>query len=226
MESIDFLSPPITLFYLGKRSHTSKIGGLLIIFMFTIITSYISYILIDEYSKVSSVFYKKYESEAGYYTLNKSSLFNFIQILNTVEGRFFDKYDNKNVRIYTLPTINTFNESGLESQDHWLFDTCKENEDNKNMDKNMFTDIKNFSHGGCIKYFYNSAKKQYITTDNPNFKWPYLEHGTSSDDNKFVNIIATKCSNNSIATKILGYCNPEEEINKYITNHRIFYQYH
>ena len=226
MENIDFLSPPITLFYFGKRTHTSKIGGLLVMLMTAIIFTYISYILIVEFSyeKVSSVFYKKYENEAGYYSFNTSCLFTFLQIAK--KGIPY-KYNHKNIRIYSypMPSLNSDSESELEFHDHWVYDTCKENEDNKNLDENIFADIKNFSYGACIKYFYNSTEKKYISTDNPNFKWPYLEHGTSNSNNKFVNTMVTKCSNNSISNKILGYCNSEDEINQYLNDYQGIYLY-
>ena len=36
---IDFLSPPITLFHLEKRTHTSTLGGFFVILMLTICSS-------------------------------------------------------------------------------------------------------------------------------------------------------------------------------------------
>ena len=223
MENIDFLSPSITLFYLGKKTHTSKIGGLLIMIMGILMFVYISHILIEEFSfgKVNSIFYKKYENEAGYYSFNTSSLFNFIQI--SKKG-ISDKYNHKNIRIYSysMPLLNNENESALESFDHWVFDSCEINENNTNID---FSNIKNFNNGACIKYFYNSTEKQYISNGNPNFKWPSLEHGVSNNNNIFVNTIVTKCSNNSISVKILGYCNSEDEINEYLKDHQGIYLY-
>ena len=226
MENIDFLSPPITLFYLKRRTHTSKIGGLLVIFLVTLIFTYISYTFIDESSNknVNSVFYKKYENEAGYFSFNTSSLFHFFLFLNSANKNFIDKYDNKNIRIYTIPSLNCDKESDLISNDHWVFDSCNE-ENIKNLNKNMFINIKNFTNGACIKYYYNSTKKEYFSIDNPNFIWPNLEHGVSNNDNKFVNTIVTKCSNSSISVKVLGYCNSENEINNYLIEHQAIYLY-
>ena len=47
MNNIDFLSPPITLFHLERRTHTSSVGGFLVIIMISIITLYISFLLYD-----------------------------------------------------------------------------------------------------------------------------------------------------------------------------------
>ena len=42
---IDFLSPPITLYHLERRTHTSKVGGFLVIIMVSLIFTYISFLL-------------------------------------------------------------------------------------------------------------------------------------------------------------------------------------
>ena len=227
MKEIDFLSPPITLFYFERRTHTSKIGGLLVIFLIALITTYIFHIFISELShtKVTSVFYKKYVNEAGYYSFNTTSLFHFIHILNSAKGNILDEYNHKNLRIYTISSLDCDNESTLETTDHWVFDSCKDGVDNKNIDESMFINIKNFSNGACIKYYYNSTEKQYFSSNNTKFKWPNLEHGTSNNKNQYVNTIVTKCSNSSISVKILGYCNSENEIDQYLKDHQAIYLY-
>ena len=69
LKNIDFLSPPITLFHLERRTHTSNVGGFLVILMLSISTLYISFLFYDLYNHKSiiSIFHKKFEYEAGYY---------------------------------------------------------------------------------------------------------------------------------------------------------------
>ena len=90
---IDFLSPPITLFHLERRTHTSKIGGCLVIVLVTLCISYISYLVYYSivHNRVSSVFYKKFEFDIGRYSFNSSSIFHFIQIFSPECGGYFDK---------------------------------------------------------------------------------------------------------------------------------------
>ena len=73
---IDFLSPPITLFHLEKRTHTSTLGGFFVILMLTICSSYISFLLYNyiSHKKMISIFHKKFEFEAGYYSFNSSAI--------------------------------------------------------------------------------------------------------------------------------------------------------
>ena len=69
INKLDFLSPPITLFYLERRTHTSKIGGSLILLLISICSAYIIYLLflIIEHQKVTSIFYKKFQYDIGQY---------------------------------------------------------------------------------------------------------------------------------------------------------------
>ena len=77
INEIDFLSPPITLFHLERRTHTSKVGGIFVIIMTTMCFTYAGYLLYNllGHKKLVSLFHKKFEYEAGYYSFNPSSIF-------------------------------------------------------------------------------------------------------------------------------------------------------
>jgi hypothetical protein len=57
------------------------------------------------------------------------------------------------------------------------------------------------------------------------FVWPHLEHGISRRDNVFLTTMIEKCSNDSVLTKLLGYCAPSEIIEEYIGRYFGFYMY-
>ena len=222
MKNIDFLSPPITLFHFKQRTHTSKIGGILIISMLLSCLIYVSTILynIFTYDDFTSMYYKKFENEAGYYSFNTSSAFHFFQFFNSANEGYFDEYDPKNIRIITAIANK---DSDLEINDHWVYDKCDEKNDN--FDKSLFSNIKNFSNAACIKYFYNSKNKKYISIENNDFIWPHMEHGSSQKDNIYLSTVIVKCDNFSITNKIFGNCNTEQKINKFINSHPSIYLY-
>ena len=58
----DFLSPPITLFHLERRTHTSNVGGFLVILMILIIIAYTSLLFYDliNHRKMTSTSHKKF----------------------------------------------------------------------------------------------------------------------------------------------------------------------
>ena len=77
LNKFDLLSPPITLVYLGKRTHTSRIGGFLILLLFSLCSTYLLYFLylILKHKQITSIFYKKFEYDIGRYYFNSSSFF-------------------------------------------------------------------------------------------------------------------------------------------------------
>ena len=226
MRHIDFLSSPITLFYFGRRTHTSKFGGILMILMVMTNISYITYLLIRNFSHtiVSSMFYKSFKYDAGYYSLNSSDLFHFFRFYNP-KKTVFDKYDPKSLRIFTFFNLNYNNQSALEANDHWIYDLCEDGIDNINMNKNLFVNIENFNYSACLKYYYKSVEGKYFSTNNPKFTWPHLEHGLTQKNIIYLNTIVIKCDNNSLSSKVLGLCNSEEKINEYINDHQGIYFY-
>ena len=224
---IDFLSPPITLFHLEKRTHTSNVGGFLIVIMVSACTLYISFLLYDliNHKKITSIFHKRFEYEAGYYSFNSSSIFHFIQIFSPENGGYFDKYESKYIRAYTTYVHSNFSYGNLDLYDHWVFDTCRKDIDDKDLDPSLFKNIENFTNGVCIRYYYNSSERKYYSLEDEGFSWPHLEHGIAQRDNIYLTTIVQKCSNDSIINKIFGECPTQKEIDDYISKYFAIYLY-
>ena len=227
MKAIDFLSPPITLFHLERRTHTSKIGGILVIMMFCMYIAYISYLLVHliTHSKITLIFYKKFQFEAGYYSFNSSSIFHFIQIYSANNGGYFDKFETKYIRAYTTYIQTEISETDLEFYDHWVFDSCENNIDNKDLGSNLFQNVENFTNAVCIKHYYNSAEKQYYHLGEEGFIFPHLEHGLAHRNNIYLTTIVQKCNNNSKINDLFGSCPPQEEIDNYLKKNHFLYLY-
>ena len=217
---IDFLSPPITLFHLEKRTHTSKIGGILVIIMSSIIVSYISFLFYKVicHKNMISIFHKKFQFEAGYYSFNSSSVFPFFQLFSRENGGFFDKYNSKYIRIYTTYSHSNYSDNNLDLYDHWVFDSCQNN-DKKGLDSSLFSNIINFTNSACIKYYYNSTEKKYYSLEDKDFSWPYIEHGLSQSKNVYLTTLVQKCTNFSKIKEILGECPPQKEIDEYLNKY-------
>ena len=109
---MDFLSPKITLYYYEKRGHTSQIGGLFVLTMMSLSLIYISYLvyIVISHKKVTSVFFQRFEWEAGFYSLNSSSIFHFIQIFSPENGGYFDEYNPKLIHTYMTFVHSGFRE--------------------------------------------------------------------------------------------------------------------
>ena len=224
---MDFLSPPITLFHLERRTHTSRVGATLVIALIIICLTYTIFLLYNliSHKQMTYIFHKKFEYEAGYYSFNSSSVFHFIQIFSADYGGYFDKFDSRYIRAYTTYVKSNLTYDNLDLHDHWVFDQCKKNVDDKGLDPALFANVENFTNGVCIKHFYNSKEKKYYSFGTEGFKWPYLEHGIAQRNNIYLTTIVQKCSNDSIINEIFGKCPPQKEIDDYLRKYFGIYLY-
>ena len=227
INKIDFLSPPITLFHLERRTHTSKVGGIFVIIMTTICLTYVGYLLYNllGHKKLVSLFHKKFEYEAGYYSFNPSSIFHFIQIFSPESGGYFDKYDSKYIRAFTTYVHSNFSFSNLDLYDHWVFDTCRKDIDDKDLEPYLFENVVNFTNAVCIRHYYNSTERKYYDLEDPGFSWPHLEHGISQRNNVYLTTIIQKCTNDSKMNEIFGPCPSQKEIDDYLSRYFGIYLY-
>ena len=225
--NIDFLSPPITLFHLGKRTHTSRIGATLFIILIIICFSYAIFLIYNlvSHKQMTYIFHKKFEYEAGYYSFNSSSVFHFIQIFSPDNGGYFDKFDSRYIRAYTTYAKSNLTYDNLDLYDHWVFDQCRKNVDDEGLDPSLFSNVENFTNGVCIRYFYNSKEKKYYSLGADGFKWPHLEHGMAQRSNIYLTTIIQKCSNDSIINEIFGECPSQKEIDDYLSKYFGIYLY-
>ena len=227
IKSMDFLSPPRTLFFYENRAHTSKIGGLLVLTMITLSLVYIFYLLymLLTHQMATSVFFKRYEWEAGRYSLDSSSIFHFIQIFSTENGGYFDEYNPRYLHTYLTYVHSNFRDSDLGLYDHWVFDRCRNGTDNKDIDPSLLENVDNFTNSVCIRYYFDSKTRQYFPLGNKEFVWPYMEHGTARRNNVYLTTIVQKCTNNSVINNLFGNCPSEEELDKYIHKYFAIYLY-
>ena len=225
LNNIDFLSPSITLYYFEKRSHTSKIGGFLVLlrvslcFVYAIYNFYITF----GHKRVKAIFYKQFEWEERYYSLNSSSIFNFFQIYSTENGGYFDEYNSKYIHSYITYSHIGFKESELDKYDHWVFDKCQNEENEIGLNLSLLFNVNNFTNSACIRYYYNYKDRKYYSIESSQFIWPHLENGIARKDNVYLTAIVQKCTNNSVINRLFGECPPQKEIDEYINKYIAIY---
>ena len=227
INKIDFLSPPITLFHLERRTHTSKFGACLVILLVLIFITYTIYTLLNliNHKNITYIFHKKFDIEAGYYSFNSSSAFHFIQIFSPDKGGYFGKYDTKYIRAFMTYAYANISYGNLDLYDHWVFDNCRKNIDDKDLEPYLLENIENFTNGVCIRYYYNSTERKYYSLEDKSFQWPHLQHGISQKNNIYLTTIIQKCSNDSIINEILGQCLSQKEIDEYLMKYFAIYLY-
>ena len=224
LTSIDFLSPKITLYHKGRNSHVSQIGGLLSLCLLILIFIIIFYIIWDIINpKLFSLFiYEKYNiNNKVSQNISYSGINHFIQIYSNKGNGKFGDYENKNLIIYSIrENKTTFYDNiniNLSDSEHWLYDKCENVIDiHKNLFSEISKNIPNYSKSICLKYYSNPYERKYYEIGFDGYISPYLESNDISEKKYGYRIIIEKCVNNSLFKSIGYYCNPENEINKYL----------
>ena len=134
----------------------------------------------DETPKSTTLTY--FKEDVGTITLNTTNLFHFIS---------FEDYNNKgnenfdfgyfNVIGLEEPVLNYENNNNLNSYNHWLYGLCNNQGDIKGVEKIVTN--KFLTDSACIRKYYDKKSGEYYDTNNPNFKWPSVSHGTFHPEN-------------------------------------------
>lgn len=221
----DFISPKITLYYNGRNSHKSPIGGLLSLCLIFIISIYIFYIiwkLLVNPNITSSFIYEENLNTKINQNIDYTGINHFLQIYSNKDNGWFGDFDNKNIIIYSIKENQTYSFNNIYTNfsniEHWLYDKCEKiYEINKNLFSNISKLIPNYSKSICLRYYYNPNTKEYYEIGLDGFISPYLETTEIFEKKNIYKIIIEKCLNDSFITKKMGYiCNKENEINNYL----------
>ena len=221
IKKLDWISPPITLYFKGEGQHSSIFSGILSIIVYILVLISGVYYTLDFINRKSpkAYFYNKYIKDAGVFPVNSSSMFNFIQIN--------DKSTNKAIPFdFTL-----FRAVGLDevlydeymnnpdiilNTNHWIYGYCNNKTDTEGI--NYLMEFEYFEKSACIRKYYDKNKKIYFNTGEEGFRWPVVSKGCSNPDRTYYGIILQRCDESPNILKTQGPdCKNESEITKEIS---------
>ena len=235
LKRIDILSPPITLFYKGENSHPSIFSGILSFLAYGVCIAFFIYYAMNYINRESptAFFFNRYVENAGEYPVNASSMFNFIQVLETTANRP-RKVEFDAVRVIGLEeTIDNYapfkdastNADGIQKTitdyDHWLYGYCNNDTDTKGI--SYLINQEKYLESACIRYYYKKDDKKYYATNEAGFRWPDILYGCSHPDRTFYGIVMERCEQDAAATKLGVTCKDKSYIDEYIRSSSINY---
>ena len=226
VKKIDIISPPITLHYKGDLSHSSVFAGLLSLAVIVLSGILVVYYTSDFIQKKnpSVAYYIRYINDAGIFYVNSSSMFSFIQIIDTTSNEP-EPVDFDSIRIIGIQqTIDTYEQDNdLTQYNHWIYGPCDNSSDTGSI--SYLIDFQNFSTSACIKKYYRKNLQKYYGTRDKTFVYPDVLHGCSHPDRTFYGIIVEKCRNDSLRfASDNKACKPIENIKTYIQTKSIALQ--
>ena len=219
---LDYLSPPISIYYKGNLTHSSIVSGIfsiIAIIAMIYLAVYFSLDLINR-DNPNAFYYNSYVEDAGIFNLNTSSLFHFINIQVNIRGTF----THETVDFTTLNIIGfqgavdnflTIPQNQTTFVSHWLYGPCNKDIHGKDLNDLMTYDF--FGQCACITKYFDKPTRKYYELGDPNFKWPTISHGTNHKNGTIYSLFITKC-NNYLINEILGEnskCISDVEFSKY-----------
>ena len=222
IRKLDFLSPSITLYYKGENSHSSIFSGIITIIVYSICLTFGIVYAIQFFNKANPqvCYYNRYVEDAGEFPVNSSSMFNFIQILDTQKNvPVAIDFDLISI-IGVQETVDIYEaDNDLSKINHWIYGPCNNSTDVKGIKE--LINFEHFTESACIRKYYDKDEHKYYDTNDINFIWPIILHGCSHPNRTFYGIIVEKCRNSSLNN---NRCKSTEEIIEYIKIHSISLQ--
>ncbi len=196
-KEVDFLSPEITLFHLGNKSHTSIFSIILSIILIIIVIIFSMIFSLDLIKRKNPLAYssKTWENDIGIFPLDDNSYFHFL----TIYSQIYPYSDEYNSSLINFLGIINYNRSMIQKEEinnfsHWIYDVCDENELNRKKEYKNYTDY-NFTRL-CIKYYFNNETKNYYYYTDKEFIWPNVSGGIENPNFITYSIVMTKCFEN------------------------------
>ena len=231
IKDFDYLSPSITFYHNRSLSHSSLLSGILSAISFIFIIIYSIHLFLDfiNHQNPDAFYYNRFVEDAGFFPINSSSIFHFINFRNNGGNdpgeKGFDFSLFRAIGIDKQFEGYYQRSSSIKRMDHWIYGKCN-NSDTKGI--SYLIDNKNFNESACIRKFYNSEEDKYYDINEPNFKWPNLSLGNFNPNQTFYSVIVEKCQDETLQL-LFGkdkHCKNETEIEKYLSfSHNIFFNF-
>ena len=228
MKKFDWLSPPITLYFKGENQHGSLFSGILSIICYILVFASGVYYALEFINRQNpkAYFFNRYIVDAGFFPINSSSMFNFIQICDQITNEAIP-FDFSVFRVVGFDDVYSDeymnNPDIINNKNHWIYGNCNNNSDTEGI--GYLIDFKYYDQSACIRKYYDKDKKKYFDTGDPEFRWPIIEKGCSNPNRTYYGIVIQRCDKSPDILKNQGPdCKNEGEINDFINKVSLKYQ--
>ena len=130
-------------------------------------------------------------------------------------------FDFESFRLVGIDTYLSYYEAdkNLSNLDHWLYGLCNNETDTEGISYIINQEF--FTKSACIRKYFDSSKQEYYETNDSNFRWPRMAHGTYNSNKEFYVVFMEKCEQRTL-NLILGegyQCKNLKEKEDYYFNH-------
>ena len=226
-KKIDFLSPPVTFFYKGTLSHASIISGIISIISIILIILLAIYYSMDTLLRKNpkSYYYNTFVQDAGVFETNSNQFFHFISMSEDSEFPEDKGVNFKNFRILGFDTYFhvAYINGSIRNFDHWVYGFCHNSTDANGI--NYLINQNYFEKSACIRKYFSYNDQKYYDTNDSNFKWPMMAHGTFHKNKTFYSIVLERCREDTIGLVLDrgDHCSNDTEMNEILNRHGVIH---
>ena len=196
LKKLDWLSPPITLYFKGEGSHVSIYSGILSLVAYIIVVVATFYYALGFINRQDpkAYFFNRYIEDAGTFPVNATQMFNFIQVSNP-QTNLKVPLDFSAFRIvgfddaYSDDYMN--NPEIVRTKNHWVYGNCNNSTDTEGIGHLVTQDF--YEQSACIRKYYDVEKHKYFKTGEDGFRWPVILKGCSHPERTYYGIIMQRC---------------------------------
>ena len=196
LKKLDWISPPITLYFKGEGAHVSIYSGILSIVAYVITFAATIYYALGFINRESpkAYFFNRYVEDAGTFPVNATQMFHFFQLS--------DPNTNKKVPLdFSAFRIVGFdnaysddymkNKEIVTEKDHWIYGNCNNDSDTEGI--SYLIDMDYYTDSACIRKYYDVKTHRYYEPNQPGFRWPVILKGCSNPERTYYGIIMQRC---------------------------------
>ena len=225
-KKLDYLSPTITFYYKGSLSHSSIPSGIISVISLIIIIYFSIYFSLEIFMRHNPItnYFSAFVGDAGEFPINSSSFFHFISMVeDNSNPKELVNFENFRIIGFDSYFEHVYINGDIKSFDHWLYGYCNNQSDTQEI--SYLINQNYFENSACIRKYFNSREQKYYNTDDKNFRWPNIAHGTYNKNNTFYLVTLEKCKEDTI-NDILGkgyHCNDDKKIDEIISHHGVIH---
>ena len=192
----DTISPPITLYYQGRISHSSIPSSILsiIAYILILVSSFYYALLFIRRNSPKAYFFTRYVEDAGTFPVNSSQMFNFIQVSNPkINEKIPIDFSTFRIVGFDDAQVDDYmnDPSIVKTKDHWIYGYCNNDSDTEGI--SYLINQKYYEQSACIRKFYDKKEGKYFNTGEKGFRWPIIEKGCSNPERTYYGIIMQRC---------------------------------
>ena len=169
LKKLDFLSPKITFYYRGHDSHVSVISGILNIFSYPTLISFIGYFasFLTERKDPQTTFFRNYIEDAGIFEINENNIFHFFSFEKKSKIYTNIGFDFNKFRIIGFENLleRYLSTNRIDDSNHWIYGLCKNENYTKKIKGLQSYDF--FDNSACISKYYHINDRRYYNVGEP-----------------------------------------------------------